>query len=671
MPGHAPIFDIQHEIPGPDRGAEMTWTPDAQPSPSPVPRLPGSADPILAIIPVAVLASSALLLVLACVVQWLCGGRGVRRGSVGPGREGWFVGSRDGLLRDWRDRINAEGENERSRGISEDLRAELGVRAGGRSVPPIRFVANGDVGAASSNHSSNNLFDSNDPLDDVLAWGGVSVHEGRSITFRKWSERCAVADLPLYSSDPTDEYCYFEAMLSLVGPDTEWVEQHRLQLAQAASAAQAQQLAQAAQLVAIPDVDVPPEGYDRSQYDNEGARASSAGPSVPTSPTQATPASPTSLTALASVLSHLTHPQAQFQSQFQFQSASPTARQITRTNSTSSLRSNHSIHESTPTHNFYTPSSRTLHSLLPTKGDPHVTMSIGLCTRPYPPFLLPGRLFDSVAYVTSSDGAWICSCAEDEFGREVRKSWFLGHKWTARQGDTVGVGYHPRRGGVFFTVNGELVPIPDDSLEKSGPSKGEDMEPLLADVEVRDEWARYFAVQEARFAWYPSVGATGPGVVLVNSGPDLLWDGRVDSLEIIVDPGPAPSFDSPNSGDVEAESPGPALGVPRRAVLQDPRETIDAALDNPGILNPDARRILSRGRGLQFVPSTPPPYSAHPSPNLLRPVTPRRDSQVVRGHGRSLSGTLVPEPPNAERVGLLVRRSEDGRQSNVAESEDV
>lgn len=479
-------------------------------------------------------------------------------------------------------------------------------------------------------------------------------------------------------------------MLSLVGPDTAWVEAHRVQQAQAASLQQAQALSQAlaasAALASIPDVDVPPEGYDRSQYDNNNASATENTVTSPTSPRS----------ALANVLAHVglgsTH-------QNPTSPTDPTPRTATRPrrNSNDSVLSFETVHENDTSQRrrVYIPSTRTIRSLLPTQGDPHVSMAIGVCTRPYPPFLLPGRHFHSVSYVTTSDGAWLSACIEDDFGREVQKVWGLGMagEWVARQGDTVGVGYHPRRGGVFFTINGRRIPIPEQ-LEEWTRKKGgdeEDQEPLLSGgASLRDEWAKYFAVEESRFAWYPCIGSTGPGVVLVNMGRDeFLWSGSHSDSEFLASGGPTivvetpasptsvgaeagpsgerfsfdifrrpipqPSTSSssseqqanvgsparttpiPSSPGINVGSPNPSdVNLPielRRAYLQDPTEVIDAALDNVRILNPHARSLLSRAKSpmgsfpsssLGNAPPVPPPDYDSSVPATDRPVSPPR-----------------------------------------------
>lgn len=77
------------------------------------------------------------------------------------------------------------------------------------------------------------------------------------------------------------------------------------------------------------------------------------------------------------------------------------------------------------------------------------TVSVGLSTKPYPYFRLPGRHLYSVAY--DSNGS-----------RRVNNSFKLPKSESSafpklQQGDVVGVGYRVRSGTIFFTRNGKKV----------------------------------------------------------------------------------------------------------------------------------------------------------------------------------------------------------------------
>lgn len=102
-------------------------------------------------------------------------------------------------------------------------------------------------------------------------------------------------------------------------------------------------------------------------------------------------------------------------------------------------------------------------------------VSVGLSTKPYPTFRLPGYHRYSVAY--------------DSLGtKRMNQPFFLapgGYGPPLQQGDVVGVGYRPRTGTVFFTRNGKKL---DDALHGM------------------------------RLNLFPTVGATGPCKVAINFG---------------------------------------------------------------------------------------------------------------------------------------------------------
>jgi hypothetical protein len=101
------------------------------------------------------------------------------------------------------------------------------------------------------------------------------------------------------------------------------------------------------------------------------------------------------------------------------------------------------------------------------------TIGVGLTTKPYPTFRLPGYHRYSVAY--DSEGL-----------RRINQPFSAPHYGPPLQpGDVVGVGYRPRTGTVFFTRNGKKL---DDALHGM------------------------------RMNLFPTIGANGPATVVVNFG---------------------------------------------------------------------------------------------------------------------------------------------------------
>ncbi|KAI7897792.1 concanavalin A-like lectin/glucanase domain-containing protein [Cokeromyces recurvatus] len=104
-----------------------------------------------------------------------------------------------------------------------------------------------------------------------------------------------------------------------------------------------------------------------------------------------------------------------------------------------------------------------------------IVLAIGLCTQPYPIFRMPGWNKFSIGY-HSDDGHKFC---DDATGGQA-----FGPSWT--KGDTVGCGYCPDTGNVFFTLNGVWI------------------------------WQAFEGL--GRHYYYPSIGADGPAQVEVNFG---------------------------------------------------------------------------------------------------------------------------------------------------------
>ncbi|KAI8877913.1 SPla/RYanodine receptor [Backusella circina FSU 941] len=108
---------------------------------------------------------------------------------------------------------------------------------------------------------------------------------------------------------------------------------------------------------------------------------------------------------------------------------------------------------------------------------PNVVLGIGLSTRPYPTFRMPGWNKFSIGY-HSDDGHKFC---DDATGGQ-------GYGPPYSNGDTVGCGFCPETGNVFFTKNGTFLGFAYQALQRH----------------------HYFA----------SIGSDGPARVRVNFGKE-------------------------------------------------------------------------------------------------------------------------------------------------------
>ncbi|RYO82645.1 hypothetical protein DL766_001091 [Monosporascus sp. MC13-8B] len=101
-------------------------------------------------------------------------------------------------------------------------------------------------------------------------------------------------------------------------------------------------------------------------------------------------------------------------------------------------------------------------------------ISIGMATKPYPLFRLPGYHKYSVAYTSTGHRRYNQPFTPTQYGPQYV------------QGDVIGVGYRPRTGTIFFTRNGKRLEDVVHGLKSQN--------------------------------FFPSVGANGPCVVHVNFG---------------------------------------------------------------------------------------------------------------------------------------------------------
>ncbi|KAF7320423.1 SPRY-domain-containing protein [Mycena kentingensis (nom. inval.)] len=140
-------------------------------------------------------------------------------------------------------------------------------------------------------------------------------------------------------------------------------------------------------------------------------------------------------------------------------------------------------------------------------------VAVGLATKPYPAFRLPGLNRYSVAYHSSGEKSHNYPFTATQFGPSLK------------EGDVLGVGYRPRSGTVFFTRNGRRM---EDAFVGLG-----------------------------RWNLFPTIGADGPCSVHVNLGQS----GFVFIEANVKKWGLAPS--------VGTLAPPPAYGSERGSILLD------------------------------------------------------------------------------------------------------
>ncbi|KAJ7631024.1 concanavalin A-like lectin/glucanase domain-containing protein [Roridomyces roridus] len=183
------------------------------------------------------------------------------------------------------------------------------------------------------------------------------------------------------------------------------------------------------------------------------------------------------------------------------------------------------------------------------------TVAVGLATKPYPAFRLPGLNRYSVAYHSNGDKSHNYPFTASQFGPILK------------EGDVLGVGYRPRTGTVFYTRNGRKL---EDAF-----------------------------VGLNRYNLFPTIGADGPCSVHVNLGQA----GFVFIEANVKKWGLAPS--------VGTLAPPPAYGSERGSILLDVGGRVRTRGDGtphsiPGAFLTNVSSPL-RTSSLMGPPTTPPP----------------------------------------------------------------
>ncbi|EPQ60765.1 SPRY-domain-containing protein [Gloeophyllum trabeum ATCC 11539] len=256
---------------------------------------------------------------------------------------------------------------------------------------------------------------------------------------------------------------------------------------------------------------------------------------------------------------------------------------------------------------------------------PETNVAIGLTTKPYPYFRLPGLSRYSVAYHSNGDKSHNWPFTAASFGPGFK------------EGDVVGVGYRPRTGTVFFTRNGRKL---EDAF-----------------------------VGLTRWNLFPTVGADGACSLHVNLGQA----GFVFIEANVKKWGLAPS--------VGTLAPPPAYGSERGSILLQAGGETPAGVDamsprsTPGVGSlPSSRRGHRHRRPkresnsvTESPPTTPPPPPSTPPP----PITPIEEEPAESsGAGpstsrRYISPTDLPfhNPPNVNLPSSPPREDADAEET--------
>lgn len=145
-------------------------------------------------------------------------------------------------------------------------------------------------------------------------------------------------------------------------------------------------------------------------------------------------------------------------------------------------------------------------------------VAVGLATKPYPSFLLPGLSRYSVAYHSNGDKSHNYPFTATPCGSPLK------------EGDVLGVGYRPRTGTVFFTKNGRKMEDAFIGLNNWNlfPTVGADG-PCSVHVNLGQSGFVFIEANVKKWGLAPSVGTLAPppaygserGSILLAAGGDI------------------------------------------------------------------------------------------------------------------------------------------------------
>ncbi|KAF5356165.1 hypothetical protein D9756_003809 [Leucocoprinus leucothites] len=236
------------------------------------------------------------------------------------------------------------------------------------------------------------------------------------------------------------------------------------------------------------------------------------------------------------------------------------------------------------------------------------TVSVGLATKPYPPFRLPGYNRYSVAYHSNGDKSHNYPFTSTSFGPRLK------------EGDVLGVGYRPRTGTVFFTRNGRKMEDAFIGLSRWNlfPTVGADG-PCSVHVNLGQAGFVFIEANVKKWGLAPSVGTLAPPPAYGSERGSILLDvgGRVRPTTDIT-PTNTPSASSQTPRSHRSRRSRPSAGTLGSSPLRT-SPLIDAPLTPPPPITPidEEEETQNRTPDPATYADQPPPDS--PSSRLQSP----------------------------------------------------
>ncbi|KAK7463636.1 Protein ssh4 [Stygiomarasmius scandens] len=248
-------------------------------------------------------------------------------------------------------------------------------------------------------------------------------------------------------------------------------------------------------------------------------------------------------------------------------------------------------------------------------------VAIGLATKPYPTFRLPGWNRYSVAYHSNGDKSYNYPFTATSFGSSLK------------EGDVLGVGYRPRSGTVFFTRNGRKTEDAFTGLNRWNlfPTIGADG-PCSVHVNLGQAGFVFVEANVKKWGLAPSVGTLAPPPAYGSERGSILLDvgGRVRSNPDN-SPNGTPGASSPvpsSRGSHRSRRPRQSTGDP---IVSSPLRT-STPITPPPPITPIAEEPNPTDAGpsnARYISPTDLPFHAPPNTNLPPSPGPSQDSDSV------------------------------------------
>ncbi|KAJ3800817.1 concanavalin A-like lectin/glucanase domain-containing protein [Lentinula aff. detonsa] len=234
-------------------------------------------------------------------------------------------------------------------------------------------------------------------------------------------------------------------------------------------------------------------------------------------------------------------------------------------------------------------------------------VAIGLATKPYPSFRLPGFNRYSIAYHSNGDKSHNYPFTAQNFGSPLK------------EGDVLGVGYRPRSGTVFFTRNGRKMEDAFTGLNRWNlfPTIGADG-PCSVHVNLGQAGFVFVEANVKKWGLAPSVGTLAPPPAYGSERGSILLDvgGRRRSPRDRSPSGtPGTSSPTPSRRTHRSRRPRPNSGDP---IVSSPLRTAEPITPPPPITPIDEEPTSGSNVSTspRYISPTDLPFHAPPNTNL-------------------------------------------------------